>query len=85
MTTGRPDLERPPDDQSAHGFFDRLKQLFGVGPFAWVTGSLPKPVRFRPGSHMHGLERHDVVERGADRRPADTAVDNEGQPSADRS
>ena len=67
MTTSRPAPERAPEPP-ADGFFARLKQLFSVGPFAWVTGSLPKPVRFRAGSHMHGLERHDIAERDVDHR-----------------
>ena len=67
MTTRKPEPEPTPAEPTAHGFFARLKQLFGVGPFAWVTGSLPKPVRFRAGSHMHGLDRHDIVERDAER------------------
>lgn len=84
MTTRRPKLEQPPEERSPTGFFARLKQLFGVGPFAWVTGSLPKPTRFRAGSHMHGLERHDIVERGVDRRPSETDLDKEqGKQSGD--
>ena len=74
MTERRPKREGPPAEPPAEGFIARLKQLFSVGPFAWVTGSLPKSTRFRAGPHMHGLERHDVAERRSDRRPRKTDV-----------
>lgn len=81
MTTSGPKLERPSAEPPDSGFFARLKRLFSVGPFAWVTKSLPQPTRFRPGPHMHGLERHDVVERGAPRKPGE--IEEERTRSAD--
>ena len=68
MTTPRSRSQQPAAEPPADGFVARLKQLFGIGPFAWVFGSLPKPDRFRAGPHMHGLDEHDIVERPVDRR-----------------
>ncbi len=68
----RRQFERPSAEPSDDGFFDRLKRLFSVGPFAWVTHSLPQPIRFRSGAHKHGLDRHDIGERGPDRRPSES-------------
>jgi hypothetical protein len=69
MPEPEPRLERPPAQPD---FFDRLKRFFSVGPFAWVFGSLPERRLFRPGRGMHGLDRHDIVERPLPRRPSET-------------
>ncbi len=78
MTTHGPKVEqRPSAEPSNEGFFARWKRLFSVGPFAWVTKSLPVVPRFRAGPHMHGLDRHDIPERDVNRRPRRTDVGEE--------
>ena len=63
MARREPEFERASEESSESGFFARLQRLFRVGPLAWVFKSLPRRTRFRPGSHMHGLDHHDIVER----------------------
>lgn len=83
LATSGPEFERP-DAESDDGFFARLRRLFGVGPFAWVTKSLPMVPRFRAGSHMHGLEHHDIVEGDVSPRRRETdAGEEQGKRSAD--
>jgi hypothetical protein len=71
MATSGAEFERRSAESSDGGFLARLRRLFRVGPFAWVFKSLPVRTRFRPGSHMHGLEHHDVVERDGSVRPSE--------------
>lgn len=67
------------------GFFARLQRLFRVGPLAWVFKSLPMRTRFRPGSHMHGLDHQDIAERDVPASRTETRVGGEqGKRSAER-
>jgi hypothetical protein len=65
-------LEPPFGLPSDGDFWARMKRRFAVGPFAWVTKSLPKQTRFRAGPHMHGLDRHDIVERDTYRKRSES-------------
>lgn len=47
------------------GFWSRLQGLFMPGPFIWLAKAGPLRRRFHAGQHMHGLEEHDVSDRGA--------------------
>ena len=62
MTSLAPRLDPEPPEQSGC-LLARMKRLFRVGPFGWTFRSLPPSRRYRPGEHMHGLERHDVEAR----------------------
>ncbi len=75
MATREP--ERPSGESLDGGFFARLQRLFRVGPLAWVFKSLPMRPRFRPGSHMHGLDHEDIAERDAPARRSETDVGGE--------
>ena len=35
----------------------RLRRLFTPGPLDWLLKLNPPHERFRPGSHLHGLDR----------------------------
>ena len=75
MATREP--ERPSGESPDDGFFARLQRLFRVGPLAWVFKSLPMRTRFRPGSHMHGLDHEDIVERDVPASRGETDVGGE--------
>ena len=64
MATREPGEHAGPGENPGGGLLARLKRLFGVGPFGWMTRSLPASRRFRAGERLHGLERRDVEPRG---------------------
>ena len=63
MATREPSDSRPPAESPDGGLLARLRRLFTVGPFSWMTRSLPASRRFRAGERLHGLERRDVEPR----------------------
>ena len=65
MATREPSEPGPPAERQGGGLLTRLRRLFTVGPFSWMTRSLPASRRYRAGERLHGLERHDVEPRGS--------------------
>ncbi len=54
---------RPPAEGAGRGIFSPLRELLSLAPFRWLDKGRIDP-RFRPGSHLHGLEEHDIDSKG---------------------